>query len=386
MLCLRSNEISDINLLENENFKQLKKLYLNENEISDIKGIAKRNFDKLEILNLSDNKILDINILEKVNFEQLKKLDLGQNVISDIKVLAKLKLDKLKILNLDNNKISDIKVLENVKFELLEKLDLSQNEISDINILEFINLKNLKELNLSYNKILDIKILSKLKFENIEILYLRNNNIDYNKYSSIIHNLKFRVQLDYDSTKHENFFDLPQRKSEEGICINIPKLVEKCFNSIYLGSYAKNLFSKPKSYKGNYILNNLIKNEKVTEKPREHRTCDEVFYEYLSFLKNQVNSNYFLFVMKFIILLREFYDISKNKNFAEDKKEQVTNKITPEELPDICNDFYCVFLNSNDFFGINTQNDKYEIIDSIMHFCIWLYINGYTRSKLSLVN
>jgi hypothetical protein len=90
--------------------------------------------------------------------------------------------------------------------------------------------------------------------------------------------------------------------------------------------------------------------------------------------------------MKFIILFRECYDISKNKNVNEENREQVTNKLTPEGLPDLCNEFYGDFLEPNHFFGINDQNDQNEIIDIIQHFCIWLFKNDYTKSKLSLAS
>ena len=158
------------------------------------------------------------------------------------------------------------------------------------------------------------------------------------------------------------------------------------FNSIYLGPYACKLFSKPKSYKENYILDNLIKNEKISEKPKNEKTCDEIFYEYLSIFKNQVNDKYFTFMMKFILLFRECYDVSKNKNIADANKQQVTNRITPEGLPDLCNEFYGDFLEPNNFFGIDDPDERNEIIDIIQHFCIWLFKNDYTKSKLSLAS
>jgi len=49
---------------------------------------------------LSNNKISNINILEKVNFKDLKKLDLGCNKISDIKVLEYVKFAKLEYIYL----------------------------------------------------------------------------------------------------------------------------------------------------------------------------------------------------------------------------------------------------------------------------------------------
>jgi len=63
---------------------------------------------------------------------------------------------------------------------------------------------------------------------------------------------------------------------------------------------------------------------------------------------------------------------------------KIMNKSTPEEFPDLCNEFYCEFLDGNDFFGIEDENDRNEIIEIIQHFCFWLYKNDFTKSRLSL--
>ena len=87
---------------------------------------------------------------------------------------------------------------------------------------------------------------------------------------------------------------------------------------------------------------------------------------------------------KFILLFRECYDVSKNKEIKKEERKAVTNSIKPEELPDLCNEFYMEFMEPNGFFGMN--EDKNEIIEIIQHFCIWLYKNGFTKSKLSLAD
>ena len=126
--------------------------------------------------------------------------------------------------------------------------------------------------------------------------------------------------------------------------------------------------------------------KKYPKKIRKKKHVMMFFYEYLSTFKDKANEKYFTLIMKFIILFRECYDVSKNKNVAEEKKEQVTNKLTPDGLPDLCNEFYGDFLESNNFFGINEQDDRNEIIEIIQHFCTWLFKNDYTRSKLSLAS
>jgi hypothetical protein len=91
-------------------------------------------------------------------------------------------------------------------------------------------------------------------------------------------------------------------------------------------------------------------------------------------------------MIKFVLLFRECYDVSKNKEVKEQDRKAVTDSITPEGLPDLCNEFYGEFLEPNNFFGINEQQDKNEIIEIIQHFCLWLYKNEFTKSKLSLAN
>jgi len=81
----------------------------------------------------------------------------------------------------------------------------------------------------------------------------------------------------------------------------------------------------------------------------------------------------------------ECYDISKNKE-VKGEKQPVTNKITLNGLPDLCNEFYGEFMDQNNFFGIDEQDERNEIIEIIQHFCIWLFKNEYTKSKLSLAS
>ena len=43
-------------------------------------------------------------------------------------------------------------------------------------------------------------------------------------------------------------------------------------------------------------------------------------------------------------------------------------------------------MEPNNFFNLNNENEMNEILDLIQHFCIWLFKNEYTKSKLSLAN
>ena len=72
------NKISDINVLENVIFKELRELHLSFNQISDIKVLEKIKFDKLEKLYLIDNQIdnEDENNLLIIDNIQSKNIDI----------------------------------------------------------------------------------------------------------------------------------------------------------------------------------------------------------------------------------------------------------------------------------------------------------------------
>ena len=100
---------------------------------------------------------------------------------------------------------------------------------------------------------------------------------------------------------------------------------------------------------------------------------------------NKTNRKYFAIMLKVVLLLRECFDICKNKDKKEEEKQAVTNSLSPQELPDLCNEFY-EFLKENGFFGITENGEKDEIVEIILHFCTWLFKKGYTCSKLSLAS
>ena len=191
---------------------------------------------------------------------------------------------------------------------------------------------------------------------------------------------------DFETTKYEIFFKNPERAAKEGTTIDVEKVVTKTFDFIYNGNYSSKLFSHPKSYEENPILKNLVANTPAPEKPKNLKTCDEVFYEYLYSFKDKTNEKYFELLLKFVLLFRECYDNSKTKDLPGDQKKAVTDNISPEGLPDLCNEFYGEFMEPNNFFDLDEQFEKNEIIEIIQHFCIWLFKNEYTKSKLSLAN
>jgi hypothetical protein len=195
-----------------------------------------------------------------------------------------------------------------------------------------------------------------------------------------------QLENQFETIRYDNFFHSPKRKNETGVQLNIKDIVEKVFDNIYKGKYTDKLFSHPENYTENFILDNLVKNTKLPMKQKLETNCNEAFYEYLSAFKNKCNEKYFTLLLKFILLFRECYDVHSNKDVPDDKKIACTDKLTPEQIPELCNEFYGEFLDQNDFFGIEDEDDRNEIIEIIQHFCVWLFKNDYTKSKLSLAS
>ena len=158
------------------------------------------------------------------------------------------------------------------------------------------------------------------------------------------------------------FFTFNNRGPEEGKNIDILSLVEDAFSFIYQSPKSNKLFSRPQTYQENSILNNLANQSPISTKPQNERTCDEVFYEYLNIFQTKTNQKFLLLMTKFVLLFRECYDVSKNKNLKEEDKKAITNVLTPEGLPDLCNEFYGEFLEPNDFLEFMIHMKKTKLL------------------------
>ena len=198
---------------------------------------------------------------------------------------------------------------------------------------------------------------------------------------------------DFESSKYDVFFNNYMRSPNEGETIDVLDTINRIFIFIYKGSYMDKLFSHPKNAEENPILQNLLTYVPISDKPKNSKSCDEVFYEYLKTFKDKTNEKYFALLIKFVLLFREF-SLNKKKNSGKEGGEEggeegeegrESRKLSPEDFPDLCNEFYEVFMTKNNFFDLD-DNDGNEIVEIILHFCIWLFRNEYTTSKISLAN
>ena len=185
--------------------------------------------------------------------------------------------------------------------------------------------------------------------------------------------------------KYDNFFDNVIRKRNNDENYDVKNCAFNVYDFLFNGKYKDKLFSQPDSINDIPILKNLIENDNsVILKDKGLKNCNDIFYQYVNECQKKCNEKYFILLLKFILLFRECENLSKNKDKEKDKKIEVTSISNAESLPESCNEFYCNFLESNNFFDMDNEKDKKEIIELIQHFCIWLFKNDFTKSKLSL--
>lgn len=163
--------------------------------------------------------------------------------------------------------------------------------------------------------------------------------------------------------------------------IDYHKVAQTVFDDLYV-KY-ETLMNKPISNIMDHpILIHLLKGGQ--EKIEDPKTCDEIFSTYLDEILMEANETYLIFVVKFIILFREFTNINeRNKPMNNTSQIEHTPVDNAEQLPEQCNEFFSSYLETNDFFGLD-EDDRNELIEIIQHFCFWLFSNSFTKSKLSL--
>lgn len=153
-------------------------LNLSNNKIDSIKGFE--NFKELLYLNFYNNSITIIEDLQQLC--KLEILILSQNKIVKLSEISNC---NLKILNLISNQITKIKGLE--KLKNLEEIYLTLNHIKEID--GFDNLKNLKILKIDFNYLTEVDFLA-FRNCNLEYLDLRNNWIVKIKNTVILKQIK----------------------------------------------------------------------------------------------------------------------------------------------------------------------------------------------------
>ena len=114
-----------------------------------------------------------------------------------------------------------------------------------------------------------------------------------------------------------------------------------------------------------------------------HEITDKVFIDYLNKMSAFCNKEYFVKLIKFLTLFREYINNINDNNDLEGNKEY-TEINDAEKIPYFSNKF----LNFLFPEGIEKNFDfkKEESIDLIQNICYLMYDNNFTSSYIILKN
>ena len=215
-ISLKNNNISDVRILINCEFKNLEKLYLDINKIDNtiLTYLGKMKFEKLKVFSLKQNYLTDYKIFEEVKvFKSLTKFDISSNRFNNKDYFQNKKIDLNAIEELilsngvfDEESINNISSLNLIN---LKKIDLSCNNLSSLGFIANLNWPNLEELNLNENDISDIKeLITKFK-ESIKLKIIIENNLikNENQINELIQsnkNITIKYKLNCIEIENEN--------------------------------------------------------------------------------------------------------------------------------------------------------------------------------------
>lgn len=192
------------------------------------------------------------------------------------------------------------------------------------------------------------------------------------------------------------FFNSPQRgKTTENTEVdtsNITEITKSVFEDIYQ-KYPVACYNQYRHYTEHPVLHMFATGAPLDTKPKNGKNFDDILYEYIDSCKDQANKSYFSFLLKFAVLFRECLNLTKQKECEGEQgvtidgclKKEHSSMTNAENAPDLCNDFVTEFLENNNYFGIDADEDRMEIVELIQQFCYWLFANKYTQSRLTRI-
>ena len=178
------------------------------------------------------------------------------------------------------------------------------------------------------------------------------------------------------------------KNSRAGNVLNgdFEKCVENAFKKLFINKKNKNYEKIIKCDYENFNDVAFLKkfNEDLHDKYKiivnEQENIDKIFISYLNRVSLYCNPDYYINIICFVTLFRNFIEIKKNENETNFCEE---NEI--EDIPFLSNEFINIFFNeqkSDNFFELSSN----EAIELMQNLCYWLYENNYTTAKLSLIS
>ncbi|MDR3737353.1 MAG: hypothetical protein P4L10_17745 [Acidobacteriaceae bacterium] len=156
--------------------------------------------------------------------------------------------------------------------------------------------------------------------------------------------------------------------------------------------------ASPSLEASNKIVPPPAKVEEETLQRKKLKKCDETFAEYLDSVAKFVNKESYRQVLNFVFLFREclnhygdrlsknrqepaaFPSLATNGKPDDGKQEEYCLNNNAEQAPEVSNEFVTLYLDE-----LKVSFEHFNAIDLTQNFCSWLFNNGYTCSKLSLI-
>jgi len=202
---------------------------------------------------------------------------------------------------------------------------------------------------------------------------------------------------DNNEARMENFFQDERRRVKDNERYKITDCAQSVFVDVFV-QHKSHLDNKLERMDESKFFKQILRKDDKSDENNvngKNKTCDAIFIEYLEYLSHHTNKDFFVFAFKFMVLFRECINKYKNVELVNRKcilNEEIPDDVTDytqqynaDQVPDLCNEFITDFMENADFFGMNSEEERNELIDVIQHFCHWLFKKSYTSSKLTLL-
>ena len=152
------------------------------------------------------------------------------------------------------------------------------------------------------------------------------------------------------------------------------------FKSLPISCIESNQFNVPMKKRGRPKKNQKyqVQIENFFNEPKRKKVNDcgiiidnennNPFIEFLNYVAPLTNSNFFGFTRTVIFMLSDF-----------ERKVNSGREVDKEHLPDLVNNFFRFVREKNIY---KTNEEKFEMIELIYVFCLWLQEKSYTTARL----
>ena len=210
--------------------------------------------------------------------------------------------------------------------------------------------------------------------------------IAQNHYNNFLNN-ENRKPLISENGNHNNEGSLDQIKAiminifkeyKSDLFPNIDNIENYSFYKLIIENWNKKIEVNMESFRDNYFNSEKI----VNYSKYNSLSLDYILLLYLKELSTITNNEYFLFINKFVIFLREWINALKKEiikdEYKTEFKKEYSQLFSAETIPDYCNDFFIDIMEPKQFFGLKNE----EFIELAQHFCFWLYLKKYSPNYI----